>query len=233
MFIFFLVHMSLVHTLTSYMAKAYAEKRVVKLSRREKLLLLLLFTQLAVMWISVFFWRLFLLITLTVLSSMFPIHLGLFYKYSRKLYLAVKRRTLDAWYEDTELHKRLYGMRKEYYRSAITYYLTIIFIAIFWIFTTVFFLQIFYKYPCILNHLFFTNGTWLDGILNETTKNDINVSVSYIRDLVGAFLCFYLLALHLYILGQAVFRQIKRRRAYNKYMGIQRTELYRPLIGNN
>ena len=230
----FLVHMSLVHILTSYMVNAYAEKRVVKLGRREKLLLLLLFTQIAVVWLSVFYWRLFVLTTCIVLISIFPIHLVLFYKYSHKLYLALKRRTLDAWYEDAELHKRLEGMRKDYYRSSIAYALSVLFVGIFiGGCASVSFFEESYNHPCILNHLFFTNGTWLHGIFDQSTKRSIDVSISYVINLVCVFAFSFVLALHLYILGQAVYRQIKRRRAYNRYTGIRRTELYRPLIGNN
>ena len=61
-----LIYTSLIHTLTFYMANANAEKRVVKLSRCEKLLLSLLFTQLAVMWLSVFEWRALVFIVLHV-----------------------------------------------------------------------------------------------------------------------------------------------------------------------
>ena len=231
----FLVHTSLIHILTSYMVNAYAEKRVVKLGRRAKLLLLLLFTQLALMWLSVFYWRLFVLTICIVLISVFPIHLVLFYKYSHKLYLALKRRTLDAWYEDAELHKRLEGMRKDYYRSSIVYALSVLLFGISWGgLISVSFFQGFYNHPCILNYLFFTNRnrTWLHGIFDKS-KYNINVSVDFVISLVCLFAFSCLLALHLYILGQAVYRQIKRRRAYNRYTGIRRTELYRPLIGNN
>eukprot|EP00800_Vazella_pourtalesii_P016711 TRINITY_DN4881_c0_g1_i3.p1 TRINITY_DN4881_c0_g1~~TRINITY_DN4881_c0_g1_i3.p1 ORF type:complete len:364 (-),score=62.20 TRINITY_DN4881_c0_g1_i3:23-1114(-) len=228
----FLVHTSLVHTLTSYMVNAYAEKRVVKLSRREKLLLLLLFIQLAVTWLSVFEWRSFVIVSFLVTTSVFPTHLILFYRYSRKLYSAIRRRALDAWYEDTELHKRMDGMLKEYYHSSIAYGLSILFLAIFWgIFSSQFF-TIFYNHPCTLNYLFHTNGSWLKGIFNEG-KDETNISLKYIRDLLGVFVFSWVLALHVYILLQAVYRQIKRRRAYNRYTGTRRTELYRPLIGNN
>ena len=229
----FLVYTSLVHTLTSYMVNAYAEKRVVKLGRREKLLLLLLFTQIAVVWLSAFYWRLFVLTIFIVLISIFPIHLVLFYKYSHKLYMTLKRRTLDAWYEDAELHKRLEGMRKEYYGSSIAYALSVLFIGIsFGGLISLSFFQVFYNHPCILDYIFSTNRTWLSGIFNQY-KDNINVSVNYVNHLVYLFAFSCLLALHLYILGQAVYRQIKRRRAYNRYTGIRRTELYRPLIGNN
>ena len=230
-----LIYTSLVHTLTSYMANAYAEKRVVKLSRREKLLLLLLFTQLVVMWLSVFYWRVFIVISSLVLSCMFPFHLFLFYKYSRELYSAIRRRTLDAWFEDTELHRRLVGMRKEYYRSSIAYALTVIlFTIVLGTITSVTLFQSLYNHPCILNQFFHTNLTQLNGIFtHSTTRHSINVSFEYISELSVLFVLSWVLALHLYILGQAGYRQIKRRIAYNRYTGIRRTELYRPLIGNN
>ena len=228
-----LIYMSLVHTLTSYMANAYAKKRVVKLSRREKLLLLLLFTQLVVIWLSVFHWRVFIVLLTLVLSCMFPFHLFIFYKYSRELYSAIRRRTLDAWFEDTELHRRLDGMRKEYYRSSIAYALSVIlFTILLGTIVLVTFFQSFYNHPCTLNQLFHTNLTLLNGF-KDTTRYSINVSFEYIRDLCILCVVSWVLVLHLYILGQAGYRQIKRRIAYNRYTGIRRTELYRPLIGNN
>ena len=229
-----LIYMSLVHTLTSYMANAYAEKRVVKLSRREKLLLLLLFTQLVVVWLSVFSWRVFVVVFALLLSCMFPFHLFLFYKYSRELYSAIRRRTQDAWFEDTELHRRLDGMRKEYYRSSIAYALSIILLTILsWTFVLVFFFQTFYNNPCILNQFLHTNLTLLNGIFTDTTRDSINVYFDYIRQLSILCVVSWVLVLHLYIFVQAGYRQIKRRIAYNRYTGIRRTELYRPLIGNN
>ena len=110
------------------------------------------------------------------------------------------------------------------------------FIAIFWgILCSVEFFEIFYNHPCAINYLFHTNGTWLKGIFNDTTqgKDETNISREYIYALLGVFVFSWVLALHVYILLQAVYRQIKRRRAYNRYTGTRRTELYRPLIGNN
>ena len=232
-----IIYTSLVHTLTSYMANAYAEKRVVKLSRREKLLLLLMFTQVAIVLLSVFEWRAFAVIVLLAAITVFPMHILFFYKFSRKLYTALKRRTLDAWFEDIQQHKRLKGMCHEYKWGTIMYGVTIVMIGLTISLMPVGSLgRMLFKESCWLNQLFGINKDfhWLNDVYKRNNQTlDIFGDIATISyNLLAVISVLSLLSLNVSILCNAVYRLIKRRIAYNNYTGTRLTELYRPLIGN-
>ena len=232
-----LIYTSLIHTLTSYMANAYGEKRVVRLGRREKLLLLLLFTQIAVVWLSALYWRAFVFIVLLAAITTFPIHIFFFIKYSRQLYTALKRRTLDAWFEDTQQHKKLKGMCHEYKCGSIVYAVCTVLIGL-----TVSFIpigsfgRIVIKNDCRLNQLLDiqTDSDWLNGVYekNKQTFSILGDITDISFNVFAVISVLFLFSLNVYILSQAVKRLVKRRRAYNTYTGTRTTELYRPLIGN-
>ena len=232
-----LIYTSLIHTLTSYMANAYSEKRVVRLGRREKLLLLLLFTQIVVVWLSALYWRAFVFIVLLAAITIFPIHIFFFIKYSRQLYTALKRRTLDAWFEDTQQHKKLKGMCHEYKCGSIVYAVSTVLIGL-----TVSLLPIgtfermVLVQKCWLNHLLDiqTDFDWLNSVYekNKQTFSILGDITDISFNVFAVISVMFLFSLNVYILSQAVKRLVKRRRAYNTYTGTRTTELYRPLIGN-
>ena len=232
-----LIYTSLIHTLTSYMANAYGEKRVVRLGRREKLLLLLLFTQIAVVWLSALYWRAFVFIVLLAAITTFPIHIFFFIKYSRQLYTALKRRTLDAWFEDTQQHKKLKGMCHEYKCGSIVYAVCTVLIGL-----TVSLIpigsfgRIVISANDCLNQLLDiqTDSDWLNGVYekNKQTFSILGDITDISFNVFAVISVLFLFSLNVYILSQAVKRLVKRRRAYNTYTGTRTTELYRPLIGN-
>ena len=232
-----LIYTSLIHILTSYMANAYAVKRVVKLSRREKLLFLLLFTQLAVVWLSVIEWKAFVIILLLAAITVFPIHIFFFFKFSRKLYTSLKRRTLDAWFEDTQQHERLKRMCREYKRYTICYGVSIVMIGLTLclrlIETST---QMVFKDSCWLDELLGVNKSfhWLNDVYKQNNQTfDIFKDVYKISyNVFAVFSVFSLFLLNASILYNAIMRLYRRRRAYNSYTGTRFTEMNRPLIGN-
>ena len=208
-----------------------------KLSRREKLLLLLMFTQVAVVLLSVFEWRALAVIILLAAITVFPMHILFFYKFSRKLYTALKRRTLDAWFEDIQQHKRLKGMCHEYKWGTIMYGVTIVMIGLTISLMPVGSLgRMLFKESCWLNQLFGINKDfhWLNDVYKRNNQTlDIFGDIATISyNLLAVISVLSLLSLNVSILCNAVYRLIKRRIAYNNYTGTRLTELYRPLIGN-
>ena len=232
-----LIYTSLIHILTSYMANAYAVKRVVKLSRREKFLLLLLFTQLAVLWLSAFYWKTFVVIVLLAAITLFPIHIFFFYKFSRKLYTSLKRRTLDAWFEDKQQHRRLKGMCNEYKRYTICYGVYIVLFGLTFSFMPIkSFIRIVFVDSCWLDELLGINKDfhWLNDVYKQNNQTfDIFGDVYKISyNVFAVFSVFFLFLLNASILYNAIMRLYRRRRAYNSYTGTRFTEMNRPLIGN-
>ena len=233
----FLIYTSLIHILTSYMANAYAEKRVVKLGRREKLLLLLLFTQLAVVWLSVLYWKTFVFIVLLAIITVFPIHILFFYKFSRKLYTSLKRRTLDAWFEDTQQHKRLKGMCREYKWYSIIYGVFMVMFGLTLCLVPIeSSIRMVFVDSCLLNDLLGINKDfdWLNDVYKQNNQTlDIFGDVYTISYNVFAVISVvFLFLLNASILYNAAVRLYRRRRAYNSYTGTRFTEINRPLIGN-
>ena len=232
-----LIYTSLIHILTSYMANAYAVKRVVKLSRREKLFFLLLFTQLAVVWLSALNWRAFVFMELLVSITVFPIHIFFFYKFSRKLYTSLKRRTLDAWFEDKQQHKRLKGMCNEYKRYTICYGVSIVMIGLTLSFIPIGTLgKMVFKNKCRLNDLLGIKNDfdWLNDVYKQN-KQTLHIFGDISTISFNVFAVFSVLSLFLLnasILCNAIMRLYRRRRAYNSYTGTRFTEMNRPLIGN-
>ena len=232
-----LIYTSLIHILTSYMANAYAVKRVVELSRRVKLLFLLLFTQLAVVWLSVFEWKAFVIILLLAAITVFPIHIFFFFKFSRKLYTSLKRRTLDAWFEDTQQHETLKRMCREYKRYTICYGVSIVMIGLTLclrlIETST---QMVFKDSCWLDELLGVNKSfhWLNDVYKQNNQTfDIFRDVYTISyNVFAVFSVLSLFLLNASILYNAIMRLYRRRRAYNSYTGTRFTEMNRPLIGN-
>ena len=232
-----LIYTSLIHILTSYMANAYAVKRVVKLSRREKLLFLLLFTQLVVVWLSALYWKTFELMELLAAITVFPIHIFFFYKFSRKLYTSLKRRTLDAWFEDKQQHKRLKGMCREYKRYTICYGVSIVMIGLTLSFIPIeYYIEMVFKDSCLLNDLLGINKDfhWLNDVYkqNNRTLDIFGDAYKISFNVFAVFSVFFLFLLNASILCNAIMRLYRRRRAYNSYTGTRFTEMNRPLIGN-
>ena len=198
---------------------------------------MLLFTQIAVVWLSTLYWRAFMFLMLLAAITTFPIHIFFFIKYSRQLYTALKRRTLDAWFEDTQQHKKLKGMCHEYKCSSIVYAVSTVLIGLTLSFLPIEgFVQYLFINKCWLNHLLAiqTDFDWLNSVY-EKNKQTFSIlgditDISY--NVFAVISVLFLFSLNVYILSQAVKRLVKRRRAYNTYTGTRTTELYRPLIGN-
>ena len=227
-----LIYTSLIHILTSYLSHAYAIKRVISLARRDKVMLAWLFIQLIVIWISIAYWRAFISIIIIIAICLFPIHLCLYIKYSRSLYLLLKWRRLDAWFEDPQLHKRLDGMCKEYKTGSILYIASVISFGIAIVFVTINgVMELVLTQTCFLNLLFDSNPPWLQTVDSEF-QSPIHVFFTIYRilyNLLFACVFVFLFALHLYIMWKAVKTLWKRRVAYKN--GAK--EMYRPLLANN
>ena len=228
-----LIYTSLIHILTSYLSHAYAIKRVISLARRDKVLLAWLLIQLIVIWISIAYWRAFISIIIIIIICSFPINLCLYIKYSRSLYLLLKWRRLDAWFEDPQSHKRLDGMCKEY-KTGSTLYVTSMVLLVAAL-TTVFLLaliEMVFDNSCLIDFVFFNwKNDWLKQVYKQH-ENIIKICISIInilRNIIVTFVFVFLFALHLYIMWKAVKTLWKRRVAYKN--GAK--EMYRPLLANN
>ena len=228
-----LLYTSLIHILTSYLCHAYAEKRIITLTRRDKVLISYLLIQLVVMWISIVYWRVFLIIVPIMILTLFPIHLCLYVKYSRRLYMLLKRRRLDAWFEDPDSYKKLVGMCKEYKTGSILYTVSIVLIAMtfFGIIILKFTDLLFRKHSqldCIFHtDLLFLVQTYREyNLIYKTFKTIILVSYNIFA--VLATFSFFLL--HVLIAYGVVRKLVKRRRDYRRYTGT-RSVIYQPLIG--
>ena len=231
-----LVYTSLIHTLTAYLSHAYAEKRVIRLTRGDKVLLLWLLLQLIALWISIAYWRAFILFALALVIYLFPIHLWLYSKYSRRLYQLLKRRRLDAWYEfDPQPYKRLDGMCTEYKRSSILYAASIVLLSFTFngISLLILLQELFGRYTELNCLLFYSESTILSRIYSRNPGvfgiiKRVLLTSSNLVGVVG-FFCFFLL--HFLIAFGAVKRALKRRRGYKTYTGTRSHPIYQPLIG--
>ena len=231
-----LVYTSLIHTLTAYLSHAYAEKRVIRLTRGDKVLLLWLLLQLIALWISIAYWRAFILFALALVIYLFPIHLWLYSKYSRRLYQLLKRRRLDAWYEfDPQPYKRLDGMCTEYKRGSILYAASIV--LLYFTFNGISLLillqELIGRYTELNCLLFYSESTILSRIYSRNPGvfgiiKRVLLTSSNLVGVVG-FFCFFLL--HFLIAFGAVKRALKRRRGYKTYTGTRSHPIYQPLIG--
>ena len=221
-----LIYTSLIHILTSYLSHAYAIKRVISLARRDKVMLAWLFIQLIVIWISIAHWRAFISIIIIIAICLFPIHLCLYIKYSRSLYLLLKWRRLDAWFEDPQSYKRLDGMCKEYKTGSILYVISLISFAITLIgvcFKSIF-KMILYQH-CMLNEILFDlDIKWLNVSSENKHFVDIGFRVYDVVYNIFALISVSMFILyHLFIWKEAVKRFLKKRSVYKK--------LYRYSVG--
>ena len=232
-----LVYTSLIHTLTAYLSHAYAEKRVIRLTRGDKVLLLWLLLQLIALWISIAYWRAFILCMLALVIYLFPIHLWLYSKYSRRLYQLLKRRRLDAWYEfDPQPYKRLDGMCTEYRTGSILYISCIVTFAVLLIaiFFGGFVRTLLYDTCMMEKILFDINLNWINVSSQNQHKSieiGFRVFAVVLNILALLSLCMFILY-HLSIGIKAAKRFLKKQRIYKDYTGIRSDEMYRPLIGS-
>ncbi|KAI6660308.1 hypothetical protein LOD99_13896 [Oopsacas minuta] len=233
----FLTYTSLVHILTSYLSNAYADKRVIKLTKRELFMFVLLLTQLVTLWLSVIYWRAFLVFAFVLCISVFPIHLFLFHKYSSKLYVMLQRRRLDAWFEqEGYVHERLQQMSKDYRWGAILYVLAMVF----WLSAILFIfilevIRFLFTRSCSLNFILFNSDyPWLSHVYTQHPEiMDLVLTLNNIfYSTLVCFAVFFMFLLHASILYKAVRRLLQRRRAYNRHAGVHYNHMYQPLIGN-
>ena len=230
-----LLYTSFIHILTSYLCHAYAEKRIITLTRRDKVLISCLLIQLVVIGISTVSFHVFLFVLLLLVISLYPIHLCLYVKYSRRLYMLLKRRRLDAWFEDPDSYKKLVGMCKEYKTGSILYTVCIVLIIITSISASVLsFLQVSIKHPCVLNLIFFNSDYQLLTSFYKKYTFPIDLFFKYTfgicLNLFAVFAYFSFFLLHVLIAYGVARRLIKRRRDYRRYTGT-RSVIHQPLIG--
>ena len=229
------IYMSLVHILTSYLSHTYETKRIITLTRRDKVLISCLLIQLVVIGISTVSFHVFLFVLLSLALFLFPIHLCLYVKYSRRLYMLLKRRRLDAWFEDPDSYKKLVGMCKEYKTGSILYTVCIVcFSCLLLSIYTFSFIRMLLHDPCMLNEIFFNlDSVWLSYVYKNNTQGvDIIFRIYDVSiNIFGVFAVSLFVFYHLYICCGAVARMVKRRRAFKKYTGIRSGDLFRPLIG--
>ena len=205
--------LSLIHILTSYLSHAYAIKRVISLARRDKVMLAWLFIQLIVIWISIAYWRAFISIIIIIVICLFPIHLCLYIKYSRSLYLLLKWRRLDAWFEDPQSHKRLDGMCKEYKANSILYTLcvsiliaSLSYVLILTAFETI------VRRSCMEFVFYGINSSFIQGITSKLPLNTTNrVFYHLLTNILALIGTWVLLSVHLRILWRYVKQALKRR----------------------
>ena len=230
---FILLYTSLIHILTSYLCHAYAEKRIITFTRRDKVLMSCLLIQLIVMWISIANWRAFVFIVTIMTMALFPIHLCLYVKYSRRLYMLLKRRRLDAWFEDPDSYKKLVGMCKEYKTGSILYTVSIVLIATeILLIVIVNLVETVFNDPCVLSLVFFNiKFNWLHKTYHKhKALIEIFFNISkIILSFFGVCMIVFVFALHFYILYKALKRLWKRRIAYKNCT----REMYRPLLVSN
>ncbi|KAI6660311.1 hypothetical protein LOD99_13899 [Oopsacas minuta] len=231
-----LLYMSLVHILTSYLSNAYADKRVIKLTKRELFMFVLLLTQLVILWLSVYSWRVFIFVLTFVIISIIPIHLFFYIKYSRKLYSHIKRRALDAWFEDIHSYKNLEQMRNDYKHGTLLYTIsTVLFGIVLTGFVIISLIRLLLAYPCKVKQLINTQSQWSTPFF---TKHQTAIAVTslilerFLFNSLTVFAVFFMFLLHASILYKAVRRLLQRRRAYNRHAGIHYNHMYQPLIGN-
>ena len=228
-----LLYTSFIHILTSYLCHAYAEKRIITLTRRDKVLISCLLIQLVVMWISIVYWRAFIFIVPIMTMALFPIHLCLYVKYSCRLYMLLKRRRLDAWFEDPDSYNKLVGMCKEYKTGSLLYIVSIVLIIIgIFLIVTVNLVETVFTDPCVLNLVFFNiMFNWLKKAYHKhkaLIERFFNIS-DIIFHLFGVCMFVFVFALHFNILYKAFKRLWKRRIAYKNCT----REMYRPLLVSN
>ena len=208
--------LSLSHTLTSYLSHAYAERRVIGLTRGDKVLLSCLIIQLVIIWITVVYWRAMVSVAPLVTLLTFPIHLWLYYKYSRRLHQLLKRRRLDAWYEfDPQPYKRLDGMCKQHKRGSILYVtcIVVLFACLLYALATSV-IEMAVRVPCVEMVFPQVNASFLHNI---TTKYPRLLTVSkevlyrLMTTLMGLLGTWSLLIVHMFILRRIVRKGLRRR----------------------
>ena len=224
-----IIFLSLSHILTSYLCHAYAEKRIITLTRRDKVLISCLLIQLVVMWISIANWRAFISIVPIMTMALFPIHLCLYVKYSRRLYMLLKRRRLDAWFEDPDSYKKLVGMCKEYKTGSILYTVCVIFLSTALAYALLLTgVQLVFRDTCLGDVFKGTNTSKITEFGNEHPKFlDIMRDVYHISTNVVACIALWaLLFVHLIILYKFVKKEFRKRNSHRIHI----SDIHKPLI---
>ena len=228
-----IIFLSLNHILTFYLSKAYEGTRVINLTSGTKLLFILMSIQIVIVWISSVYWELFLYTITLIAMTLFPIHLCLYVKYSRRLYMLLKRRRLDAWFEDPDSYKKLVGMCKDYKTGSILYTVCVILIFFAIVFSSITtFVKLISEPGCSTKLVLFvpinTNN------LSDTNNYILNVFFSkvLVHILLTIAVCF-LFSLHLLVLGKLIKRALNRRKVYKNCKSYYQQEGFQPLIGSN
>ena len=95
----FIISLSLINVLTSFLANAYSENRVITLTNREKCIFVWITIQLIVAWVCMATWRSYIIASPVIFVVLVTVHFYLFCMDRRKLYLQLRRRRLDLWYK--------------------------------------------------------------------------------------------------------------------------------------
>ena len=233
-----IIALSLIHILTCYLNNAYGQKRIVTLTNRERLLFVWMLIQLIVVWASIANWRAFLFTLPMVSALLFSSHLYLYCKYSHRLYLLLKRRKLDAWFEDQDNFRKLDRMCKDYRRGSILY---VICISLLLTFLAYLFIEILLKTllrgSCILAIIFDRDFNFIHRFYSQHPQA-LSIVFRIIGDPVISFLAIIVLliqfSIHFWIFFQAVWRIRQRNKAIKnfKFNTNNRSAIFQPLIGN-
>ena len=87
----FIISLSLINVLTSFLANAYSEKRIVALTNREKCVFVWIAVQLIVAWVCTANWRSYIVVSPVIFVVLITVHFYLYYKHGRDLYLQLRR----------------------------------------------------------------------------------------------------------------------------------------------
>ena len=231
-----IVFLSLNHILTLYLSRAYRVMRVIQLTYGARILFLVMLIQIIIVWLSRVERRLFLCTVPILMIVSFSIHLCLYCKYSRRLYQLLKRRRLDAWFEDQDSHGKLDVMCKDYKTGSILYTTCIVLFLIAFSFSSIVTLmKLFLVCPYQLN-LFVESTITSIHSLSDVNNFLLNGFLNKIlTSLLSAVISSYLFSLHLVVLGKVVRRHLDRRRTYqniNNFNNLFQKNSHQPLIGS-
>ena len=231
----FIISLSLINILTSFLANAYSEKRAITLTNREKYIFVWFTIQLIVAWVCIGSWRSYIVVSPVIFVVLVTVHFYLYYKHGRKLYLQLRRRRLDFWYEDKESFKKLDKMCHHYKKSSILYISCISLLCLaLMCFLVEELLDVLIRGSCVLSVFFHSNLIYTQQFyLQHREAVDIFFRVFGV---VSTFLSFLATSFHFFlhfsILYQAIVRFLNRRRAMKNYKFQTRSAIFQPLIGN-
>ena len=210
------VIVSLIHTLTLYLAGAYGANRVVRITRGVKMLLIFMLIQILFVWGSVLHWLAFIFVSIATGLVLFTTHLVVYCKYSSRTYLMFTRRRLDAWYEDQHLYKHLDTMCRDYRNGKRLYLSLIVCVSLGLIYAlAITVAKSVVKNGCVIKEFSLMDYMWVSKLNSYLFFRILD---DMIMMCMTSLLLLFLFIIHITIVCRIIRREMRQRKMYKSYV---------------